>query len=142
MPNLPSFCAEPRRLLLLWTELWRTNITSSQLDAQNSLHISQDLLIRGGGATLEIGYNRWGSVALGGEVLLRELWLHLLAAIGDGTTDNLADCVWLDNVVGSIDLGQMLTFTTSGLRTLLAFCPMMWGWWGAYRVANTELLLL
>lgn len=110
-----------RSRLLLWSESWGTNIGTSQLDAENALHVGKDLLIRGCGSVLELGDNGGGSVALGSQVLLGHLWLHLLALCGDGVADGLADGGWLDNVVGAVDLGQVLALDTwlGGLFELL-----------------------
>jgi hypothetical protein len=38
-------------------------------------------------------------VALGRQVLLRHLRLHLRALVGDHGTDFFTDCVWLDDIV-------------------------------------------
>ena len=98
--------------LLFWSESWGTNVGTSQLDAENALHVGEHLLVWSGGTVLELLDNGGGGVALGGQVLLGHLWLHLLALGRDGVTDNLADSVGLDDIVGAVDLGQMLSLNT------------------------------
>jgi len=100
------------RLLLLRTKLRSANIAPPQLDAQNPLHARQDLLVRGSGAPLEISDDARRRVALGGQVLLGHLGLHLLPPLRDDGAHFLADGARLDDIVGSVDLGQMLTFDT------------------------------
>lgn len=114
--------SDERSSLLLWSEPWSTNVGTSQLDAENALHVGEHLLVWSGGTVLELLNNRGGGVALGGQVLLGHLWLHLLALGRDGVTDNFADRVWLDDIVGAVDLGQMLSLDTwlGGLLRLLA----------------------
>lgn len=67
-------------------------------------------MVGGGCAALKVGDDGLGGVALGGEVLLGHLGLDLLPCLGDDVADVLADCVGLDDVVGSVDLGQALAF--------------------------------
>lgn len=98
--------------LLLRRESRLPDIATTQLDAKHALHVPQDLLVRGGGAALEVGDDALGGVALGGEVFLGHLGLHLLAPLGDDGADVLADGRGLDDVVGPVDLGEMLAFDT------------------------------
>ncbi len=104
--------------LLLWAESWSTDVGASELDAEDTLHVAEDLLVWLCGTVLERSDDLWGGVALGGQVFLCHLWLHLLALGGDGATDDLTDGVWLDDVVGAIDLGQVLALD-SWLRGLV-----------------------
>jgi hypothetical protein len=97
-------------LLLLGTKSRRANITSPELNTQNLLHRSQDLLIWGRRSTLEIRYDTLCGVALGRQIFLRHLGLHLLSLLGDGITDLLSDRVGLDNVVAAINFSEMLAF--------------------------------
>lgn len=97
--------------LLLLGELGSANVGTAKLDVEHPLHGGKHLLVRGGGASLEVSDDTLGGVALGGEVLLCHLGLHLLPGTGDGIADGLADCVGLDDVVGAIDLGETLAFT-------------------------------
>ena len=107
--------------LLLWSESWSTNVGTSELDTENALHVGKDLLVWSGGSVLELSDNGWSGVALGGQVLLGHLWLHLLALGGDGAADDLADGSWLDDIIRAVDLGQVLTLNTrlGGLLSLL-----------------------
>ena len=104
-------------LLLLGTKPWRTNITSPELNTQNLLHRRQDLLIWGCRSTLKVGYDTLCGVALGRQILLRHLGLHLLSLLGDSITDLLSDRVGLDNIVAAIDFSEMLPFN-AGLGCL------------------------
>lgn len=104
------------RLFLLVREFGSTNVAAAQLHIEYSLHAGEHLLVGGGGASLEIGDDGLSGVAPGSEILLRHLGLHLLASLGDDLADTLANGVGLDDVVGSIDLGQTLTLASaSGL---------------------------
>jgi hypothetical protein len=98
-------------ILLLLGELWGANVSAAKLDVEHPLHGGKNLLVRSRGASLKVGDDTLGGIALGGEVLLRHLRLHLLSGAGDGIADGLADCVGLDNVVGAIDLGETLAIT-------------------------------
>ena len=49
-------------------------------------------------------------VALGRQVLLRHLWLDLLASLRDHAADFLANRVGLDDVVAAVDLCEVLAF--------------------------------
>lgn len=97
-------------LLLLGGELGSANVATPQLNVEDPLHGGEDLLIGGAGAALEVGDNCGSGVALGGEVLLGHLRLHLGSGLGDGVADLLADGVGLDDVVGAVDLGEALAF--------------------------------
>lgn len=116
--------SDERSSLLLWSESWSTNVGTSQLDAENALHVGEHLLVWSGGTVLELLDNGGSGVAFGGQVLLGHLWLHLLALGRDGVTDNLADGVWLDDIVRAVDLGQVLALDTwlGGLLSLLVPC--------------------
>lgn len=117
--------SDERSSLLLWSESWSTNVGTSQLDAENALHVGEHLLVWSGGTVLELLDNGGSGVALGGQVLLGHLWLHLLALGRDGVTDNLADGVWLDDIVRAVNLGQVLALNTwlGGLLSLLVSVP-------------------
>lgn len=41
---------------------------------------------------------------------MRHFGFHLLTLLGDGVADFFADCGGFDNVVGSVDFGEMLAF--------------------------------
>lgn len=113
---------DERSSLLLWSKSWSTNVGTSQLDSENALHIGEHLLVWSGGTVLELLNNGGGGVAFGCQVLLGHLWLHLLTLGRDGVTNHLADGVWLDDIVGAVDLGQVLSLNTwlRGLFSLLA----------------------
>ena len=93
----------------LLLELWLANVAATQLDVEHPLHGGQDLLVGRGCPPLEVGDDCGGSVALGGEVLLGHLGLHLLPCLRDHIANLLADRLGLDNVIASVDLGQVLT---------------------------------
>lgn len=109
-PCFPVFC------LFLLGKLGGTNVAAAELDVEDTLHVGEDLLVGGGGTTLKVGNDGLGGVALGGEVLLGHLGLHLLTGLGDDVADALADGVGLDNVVGSVDLGETLAFAGAALE--------------------------
>jgi hypothetical protein len=96
------------RSFLLVGELGGTNVGAAQLDVEDTLHGGQDLLVGGSGSPLKVSDDTLGGVALGGQVLLGHLGLHLLTGLGDDVADLLAHGVGLDDVVGSIHLGQTL----------------------------------
>lgn len=73
LPFIPS--------LLFWAETRSTNITSSQFDTKNPLHASQDLLVWRRSTPLEIRHDALSCVALGRQILLRHLGLHLLSLL-------------------------------------------------------------
>lgn len=66
-------------------------------------------MVGDGCATLKVTDDVGRCVALGGQVLLCHLGLHLLPGGADGVTDYLAYCVGLDNVVATVDFCEMLT---------------------------------
>lgn len=101
--------------LLLLGEFGSANVAAAQLDVEDALHVGKDLLVGGSGAALKVGDNGLSGVALCGEVLLGHLGLHLLTGLRDDVADGLANGVWLDNVVGSVDLGETLTFAGTAL---------------------------
>ena len=72
-------------------------------------------MVRGGGAPLHVGDDGLGRVAFCREILLCQSGLHLLSCLADGIADSLADSVGLDDVVGSVDLGQTLAFGSASL---------------------------
>ena len=106
----PQCISPPATLLLLRTKSRRTNIASPQLNPQNLLHRRQDLLVRGRRSALEVRNDTLGRVALGRQVLLCHLRLHLLSLLRDGVADFLANCVGLDDVITAVDFGEMLAF--------------------------------
>lgn len=101
--------------LLLRPKPRRPDIRPPQLNAQHPLHRRQDLLVRRRGPALEIRDDRGGRVALGRQVLLRHLRLHLLALVRDHAADFLADRVGLDDLVAAVDFGEALAFAAAGL---------------------------
>ena len=101
--------------LFLLGKLGSANVAATQLDVEDTLHVGENLLVGGGSAALKVGDNGLGGVALGGEVLLGHLGLHLLAGLGDDVADGLANGVRLDNVIGAVDLGESLAFAAANL---------------------------
>jgi hypothetical protein len=97
-------------LLLLRTKSRRTNIAPPQLNTQNLLHARQDLLVWSRRSALEVRDDTLRRVALGRQILLRHLRLHLLPLLGDHRADFLANSVGLDDIITAIDLGEMLAF--------------------------------
>lgn len=95
-------------LFLLVGELGGTNVAAAELDVEDTLHVGEDLLVGSGSATLKVGNDGLCGVALGGEVLLGHLGLHLLTGLGDDVANLLADGVGLDDLVGAVDLGHAL----------------------------------
>jgi hypothetical protein len=104
--------------LFLFGELLSTNVCATELNIEHTLHRAKNLLIGGGGTTLEVLDNGHGGVALGGEFLLSHLVALLSAASLDSITDGVADSLRLDDVVATVDLGQVLAFGGSGLGAL------------------------
>lgn len=98
------------RTLLLRSELWSTNVTSSQLNTENSFEVSEDFLIWRSGTLLIFLYYRRGSVALCGKVFLCHFWLDLVPPLDDCKAYYRTDGLWLDDVVASVDFGKMLAF--------------------------------
>lgn len=86
-------------LLFLLAKLGLADAGPPELDVEDALHGGEDLLVGGGGPALKVGDDGLGGVALGGEVLLGHLGLHLLARLGDDVADLLADGVGLDDVI-------------------------------------------
>lgn len=116
--NLPPLGGQWHPLFALLLELGLANVAAAQLDVEDALHGRQHLLVRGGGAALKVGDDGGRRVALGGQVLLRHLGLHLLTRRRDDVADLLADRLGLDDVVGPVDLGQVLALD-GGSRGLL-----------------------
>ena len=108
--SVPARKREALTPLLLLRELLGADIGTTELDVQHSLHGAEDLLVRCGAASLHVLHDSDGGVALGSELLLGHLVALLCAAALDGVTDLEADGLGLDDVIASVDLGQMLAF--------------------------------
>jgi hypothetical protein len=104
--------------LFLLGELLGSNVRATQLDVEHALHRGENLLVWGGGATLEVLYNGDGGVALGGEFLLGHLVALLSSALLDGICNGVANGLGLDDIVTAVDLGQVLAVGGAGLRRL------------------------
>lgn len=102
------------RTLLLVRELGSTNVGTTQLDVEHALHGTQNLLVGSGTSSLKVGNDTLCGVATGSKILLGHLGLHLLSGGGDGVANQFANSVGLDDVVGSVNLGQALTLSTAG----------------------------
>jgi hypothetical protein len=113
--------------LFLLRELLSTNVGTTELNVQHALHGTEDLLVGGGGATLEVLDDGDGGVALGGEFLLGHLVALLVAALLDGIADDGADGLGLDDVVAAVDLGEVLAFGCACLGTLLILVSISYG---------------
>jgi hypothetical protein len=101
---------------LLVGELGLSNLITAQDNVEHALNVAQQLLVGGGGATLEVGNDGGCAVALGCEVLLRHgralVVLGLRAGLGNSLADSDADSLGLDDVVGTVDLGKALAIAT------------------------------
>lgn len=112
--SLVCFPSPLASILLLVRELGSANVSATQFDVQDTLHGPENLLIGSGSSSFEVSDNALSGIASGGEILLCHLRLHLLSGGRDGVANQLADSVGLDDVVGSVDLCQALTFSTTG----------------------------
>lgn len=103
--------------LLLAIRLWLSNVLASQDDLEHPLHITQDLLVRLCCTSLEIGNYCRCLVDLRGQVLLCHgltlVVLKVCSSLLDRVADFCADGLGLDDVVTSVDLGQVLTLCTA-----------------------------
>jgi hypothetical protein len=107
------------KILLFLGELLLPDVRAPQLDVQHSFHGAQHLLVGSGGAALKVLHDGDCGVALGGQVLLREFEALLVPSTFDGLADLDADGLGLDDVVASVDFGQVLAFDsacTTGLN--------------------------
>jgi hypothetical protein len=96
--------------LFLGAKSRRTNIIATQFNTQDLFHSCKNLLVWSCRATLKIGDNSGRRVALGRQILLCHLGLHLLPSIGNHLADVLADCGWLDDIITTVDLCETLAF--------------------------------
>lgn len=107
------------RLFLLVGELGLANLVATQDDVEHALHSGQDLLVGRSSAALEVGDDRRGGVALGGQVLLRHgrslVVLRLRSCLLNRITDLSADGLGLHDVVRTVDLGQVLALNSCAL---------------------------
>jgi hypothetical protein len=107
---------------LLVGELGLSNLITAQDDVEHTLNVAQQLLVWSGGAALEVGNDGGCAVALGCEILLRHsralVVLGLGASLGDSLADLGADGLGLDDVVGTVDLGEALAIATRALRII------------------------
>lgn len=107
-----------RQISIFLGELLLPDVGTPQLDVQHPFHGAQHLLVGGGGAAFKVLHDGDGGVALGGQVLLRELEALLVPSSLDGLADLDADGLGLDDVVAAVDFGQVLAFDgacTTGL---------------------------
>lgn len=102
MPNENTL--EKKMHLFLVRELRLPDVRSPQFYIQHSLHDAENLLVGRGGSLLKVLDDRGYGVALCGEFLLGHLVWFFVSALLDGVCDLLADCLWLDDVVASVDL--------------------------------------
>lgn len=97
---------------LLFRELWLPNLVPPQYHIEYPLHVPQQLLIRRRSPPLEVGHNIRRSVALCGQIFLRHggafIVLGFAARLRNGLANHGADGFGLDDVVRTIDFGQML----------------------------------
>lgn len=100
--------------LLFLGELLLPDVRPPQLDVEHALHRAEHLLVGRGGAALKVLDHRHGRVALGGQLLLRHLVPFLVPAALDRLGDLHAYRLRLDDVVASVDFGQVLAFDGGG----------------------------
>ena len=106
--------------LFLLGELLFPDVSAPQLDVEHALHGTQNLLVRGGGALLEVLDDGGDGVAFGGEFLLGHFIGLLVPALLDCVCDLGANSLGLDDIVAAVDLGQVLPFTTTGVGGLVS----------------------
>lgn len=116
-------------LFLLVGELGSTNVATTKLYIENTLHGGKNLLVWGSRATLEIGDDRLRRVTLSGKIFLCHLGLHRLTSLGDNIANLLANGVGLDDVVRSVDLGHALTLCTAHLFSAQLVCYFIYDSW-------------
>lgn len=96
-------------LLGLGLELGLADARASQFDVEDTLEGGEHFLVGLGSTPLEIGNDSRCGVALGSEVFLGHLGLHLGTLLLDGVAYVLADRFWFDDLVAAVDLGHALT---------------------------------
>lgn len=97
---------ETRSLLLLLLELGLADVGTAKLDIEDTLEVTEELLVGDTLTALVLGNNSLGRVAASGEFLLG----HGLvadhdgaASLLDGGADLFADGLGLDDVVGAVN---------------------------------------
>lgn len=108
-----------KNALLLLGELLRSDVVTSQLDIEHTLHRSEDFLVGSGSTPFEVRDDTRCRVALGGEFLLCHLVGLLIPALLDRLTDLDSHGLGLDNVIAAVNLRQVLAL--SGTRTSSLF---------------------
>ncbi|KAL2292049.1 hypothetical protein FJTKL_10720 [Diaporthe vaccinii] len=93
---------------VLLGELGLADVVAAQLDVEHALEVTQDLLVRGGGAALEVGDDGGRRVALRGELLLRHGRGLGVARGLDGLGHLGPHRLGLDDVVAAVHLCQAL----------------------------------
>jgi hypothetical protein len=96
------------------------NIGPTQLDAQYPLHRAQHFLVRGRRASLKVLHYRHGRVALGRKILLCHLRRDLVSPANDCLPDVEANGLRLDDLIASVDFGEVLAFDRGFLKSMLA----------------------
>lgn len=90
------------------------NLVSSQDNVECTLDVTQELLVRCGSPSFEVGDYGGCGVDLGCKILLCHgsalVVFGFTASLGNGLPDNCADSLGLDDVVGTVDLGEALAF--------------------------------
>lgn len=127
LPRKKKSRAHPRVNLLFLGELLCSDVRASQLDVEDTLHGTQDLLVGRSGTALEVLDDGDGGVALGGEFLLGHLVALVGTALLDGIGNLVADGLGLDNVVAAVDLGQVLALGGTGASGLNSFAQVRTG---------------
>lgn len=95
----------------------RSNVSPPQLDSQHSLQITQDLLIRLRRPVLITLHHRLRRITLGRQILLCHLRLHLVPPFHNRLCNLLSDRLGLDDVVFTVNFGQMLPFRLWSLHS-------------------------
>ena len=144
IPQNPAVCVNlnpTHAPLLLRPKSRLPNSSPPQLDPEDPLHSAQDLLIRRRRAPLKILHNRHRRVALGCEIFLRHFRRDLVPPLHDRLSDFQAYGLRLDDLVASVDFGQMLAFDGGFLGTEMSVRAGEKGEEGQYCVGAGELLL-
>ena len=99
---------------LLLQELDLSNLIPPQYHIEDPLHCAQQLLVRRGGTPLKVCDYRRRGIALGGQILLGHggtlVVLRFAAGFLNGVADAGAYGFRLDNLVGSVDFCEVLSF--------------------------------
>ena len=98
----------------LLRELDLSNLVPPQYHIEDPLHCAQQLLVRRGGAPLKVCDYRRRGIALGGQILLGHGGTLVVLRFATGFLNGVANAgahgFRLDNLVGSVDFCEVLSF--------------------------------